>query len=117
MNYDLLLSYSILKPEKIPFKVFASDSGICSCRLPRDYTHPIRSLVVIDAAFNDPRKAENLTIQMLFTARFYHKRFRSCHVLLTFCKTCASVYVRVSIDATFGLASMLRSVSVDATLC
>ena len=46
------------------------------------------SRVVVEAPFKDPRKADNPPIQMLFTARLYHKRFIS---YLMFCKTCASV--------------------------
>ena len=38
--------------------------GLASAPVPRDYTHPIPSLVVVEAPFKDPRKAKNLAIQM-----------------------------------------------------
>ena len=79
------------------------------CVLPRDYTHPIPSLAVVEASFNGPRKAEDLTIQMQFTARLYHKRFRSYNVLYKICESVVPMVAQmerpVSIDPLLWLAS------------
>ncbi len=44
------------------------------------YVGPYSSLVVTQAPFKDPRKAESLAIQTQFTAHVYHKRFRNYNV-------------------------------------